>query len=84
MKEIKFPVIKMIICKGVHKLPCKNCPSKHGATDLEVKDILKLPKEKQWETVFPCAWRPNKLCRGYCDTVKFPKEMAENFVWDGK
>lgn len=66
-------------CRGVHSRPCKHCPSKGGATDPEVDDILTWPKERQWETVFPCGFRPSKLCRGYVDTVGMPLEMAQAF-----
>lgn len=45
---------------------CKNCPSNQsGDCDPFTEDFLALPFHLRSLTVFPCAWRPDKLCRGY-------------------
>jgi len=60
--------------RRIHAAPCAHCPSARGASaghehDPEVLDILTWPRQQQLETVFVCAWRPEALCRGYCDTL---------------
>jgi hypothetical protein len=54
--------------KAIHKNPCKNCPATKE-TDPECEDIKNWPKKDRIETVFPCAWRSNKICKGYCDVM---------------
>lgn len=70
LRGIKIPRVSIdeVPCSGVHESPCVNCPSTRG-TDPEVQDILKLPREKRVETAFPCAWRREKLCKGYWDKI---------------
>ncbi len=53
--------------KLIHMAPCKDCPSAHHAPDPEALDYLTYPRAVQVESCFPCAWRPQKLCKGYCD-----------------
>lgn len=54
----------------IHKGCCKHCPSKPGSTPTpEVEDYLASPREIQVESCFPCGWRPEKLCKGYCDLM---------------
>jgi len=54
----------------IHIKCCKKCPSALGKThDPEVRNILKWPKKERLKTVFTCAWRQNKLCRGYYDLM---------------
>lgn len=56
----------------VHRTPCEHCPSANAIDhDPEVKDILTMPYKDRAMTVFACAWRPNKLCKGYCETIGF-------------
>jgi hypothetical protein len=52
--------------KEIHKECCEKCPSKHGE-DPEVKDIKETCGKEVIvkEFLFVCAWRPNKLCKGY-------------------
>lgn len=54
--------------KEIHKNACKNCPSANFEPDPEslyykqnyTKDeIIK-------HVLFPCGWRPSKLCKGLC------------------
>jgi hypothetical protein len=67
---IKLPVVKDLDPqpRKIHSKPCEECPSIKG-TDPECEDIKKLPHKDRLETIFLCAWRPNKLCRGYCDSM---------------
>ena len=60
----------------IHETCCKHCPSKQG-TDPEVQDVLTWPREQQLETLFVCAWRPDKLCRGYCETLNVTQKELE-------
>lgn len=57
--------------KEIHRVPCKNCPSVvnkvNGVIDPENEEVKLFPREEQIKTVFPCGWRPSKLCKGYCD-----------------
>lgn len=57
--------------KEIHKAPCKHCPSAHaervGEHDPESQDYKAAPRAIQLESCFPCGWRPEKLCKGYCD-----------------
>lgn len=57
----------------IHKNACKNCPSKSGH-DPETEDISKWDRSEQLKTVFNCAWRLEKLCKGYCDLMKISQE----------
>ncbi len=53
--------------------PCEKCPSAHGPGDPESEDILEWCRSGEVsfeEATFPCAWRPNKLCKGICDIVR--------------
>lgn len=54
---------------GIHSKPCQYCPSSQGL-DPESQDILKLPIELRKLFVFPCAWRTEKLCRGFCENME--------------
>ncbi|MGH9903931.1 MAG: hypothetical protein ACRD68_19140 [Pyrinomonadaceae bacterium] len=38
-----------------------------GRHDPESLDYKAAPRDVQLDSVFRCAWRPEKLCRGYCD-----------------
>lgn len=49
-----------------HDHPCGPCPST-GAPDLESEEIKTWPRAEIIRTAFPCAWRPERFCRGYCD-----------------
>lgn len=52
----------------IYKQPCPHCPSMKG-TDPEVEDMMTWPRDAQVDTVFPCAWRKEKMCKGYCDKL---------------
>lgn len=52
----------------VHDFPCDNCPSMFEL-DPGVLDILRSPEKERLESVFACAWRPEKLCKGYWDLM---------------
>lgn len=54
--------------REIHASPCKNCPSAHFPPDAECVEIKEChDRASQVESAFPCAWRPEKLCKGYCD-----------------
>lgn len=70
----------------IHARACVLCPSVRRPLDPEVQDILTWPREHQVETVFRCAWRPGKLCRGYCDLLRLTEadvHEPEPFVYPG-
>lgn len=56
----------------IHASPCAHCPSawlaRDSREDEESKDIKKsCSRAERVASAFPCAWRPGKLCKGYCD-----------------
>lgn len=59
-------------CQEVHSSSCAHCPSMQG-TDPETEDIMTWPLEERMKTRFPCAWRNEKLCKGYHDKMKATK-----------
>lgn len=50
-----------------HAHPCAHCPSACDEHDPEALDLLAAPRDVRIEHAFRCAWRPQKLCRGYLD-----------------
>lgn len=63
--------------RTIHATPCELCPSTKG-TDPETEEIMACALEERLKTVFRCAWRPNKLCKGYCDKVGATEENLRN------
>lgn len=57
------------VADGIHDHPCAHCPSAHFPPDPESLDYLKASHRFRVEGAFPCAWRPDKYCRGYCDKM---------------
>lgn len=60
----------MAAMSSIHRSPCKRCPSAHYPADSEAEDIKDMYAKGEItarESVFPCAWRPNKICKGVCD-----------------
>lgn len=54
--------------RAIHTSPCVNCPSAHFPPDPECVDIKEhCDRATQLDSVFTCAWREGKLCKGYCD-----------------
>lgn len=54
----------------IHAHACTNCPSVASPDDPEVNDLLSSgTREQQIESVFRCAWRRDKACKGYCDKL---------------
>lgn len=55
----------------IHANPCAHCPSvaytRGGFDDPLMVEALGWSRTEQVESAFPCAWRTNKLCKGYCD-----------------
>jgi len=63
----------------IHKSCCKHCPSTKGS-DPETDEIKNYPKDLILkEFAFVCAWRPNKLCKGFCDVCGIDQKfVSEN------
>ena len=69
---IPLPVVPEVRPTTIHKAPCKHCPTAHHPPDPESIDILTTwTREQQREALFPCGWRPDKLCKGQCDELGF-------------
>lgn len=61
--------------REIHRHPCARCPSAHYPPDPQALDYLTAPREVQLrEGIFPCAWRPEKLCKGVCDRLGVREE----------
>ena len=59
----------------LHAHPCAHCPSVHMPNDpesLEIRDHCS--REEKIESVFRCAWRRAKACRGYADVIGVTEE----------
>lgn len=56
--------------REVHDESCEHCPSAHYPPDPCTLDFMELSKEDRMQSVFACAWRPEKLCRGYYDLME--------------
>ena len=56
--------------RTLHAHPCVHCPSVHMPEDPESLDIRDhCSREEKIESVFRCAWRREKACRGYADFI---------------
>jgi hypothetical protein len=56
--------------KKLHVHPCVHCPSIHSPDDpesVEIRDYA--TRAEKIESVFRCAWRREKACRGYADFI---------------
>lgn len=57
-----------------HDECCQHCPSGPGmGEDPETEDILTrwpLDEVSNPDLLFPCGWRPDRLCKGWHDKVK--------------
>jgi hypothetical protein len=62
----------------IHAEPCEHCPSAHHPPDPEALDMRAWPRHLQVAAAFPCAWRPTKLCKGYCDSIGMTDADAES------
>ena len=78
MSRIRVPVVAVSLepVTEIHATPCALCPSAHYPPSEEVEDIHTWPRDLQIESAFPCAWRPEKLCRGYCDELSITDSDA--------
>lgn len=64
--------------KEIHKVCCKNCPSDKDRSDPKSEELKKLPSEYLVDHVFPCAWRPSKLCKGVCDNYGVNEKLISD------
>ena len=56
--------------KDLHAHPCTHCPSIHSPDDPESVEIRDhATHAEKIESVFRCAWRREKACRGYADFI---------------
>ena len=54
----------------LHAHPCVHCPSIHSPDDPESVEIRDCATHtEKIESVFRCAWRREKACRGYADFI---------------
>lgn len=56
----------------VHRTYCPNCPTHNGPEDEEAASIRAGVEQgfiDPCDAVFPCGWRPRKLCRGICESL---------------
>lgn len=68
MKPVLGVVLPPERPQEIHQHACANCPSK-DEPDPAVEEFMAAPRDIQLESVFVCAWRPGKLCKGYCDRL---------------
>ncbi len=65
--------------REIHASPCAYCPTvqcqRSGIVDLESEEIRDTgSRDDQVASAFRCAWRPEKLCKGYCDYLGITEE----------
>ena len=71
-RMIPMPAEPQPLPRAIHLHPCARCPADHGSRlghDPEAQDLIAAPRALQLESVFRCSWRPEKLCKGWCDAV---------------
>jgi hypothetical protein len=67
----------------VHKNYCKDCPSNRAVfpiPDPEAADYEALPDGERQRYVFPCGWRPNKLCKGVCESLDYDESKHAELI----
>jgi hypothetical protein len=75
--RIRIPRVKELETRPreIHRHPCVRCPSAHGPPDPLSLDYMSAPRDVQLrEGIFPCGWRPNKMCKGVCDKLNVKEE----------
>lgn len=63
--------------KEIHRHPCKQCPSILDSLEGDFESLYyvkEASREEQIESVFRCAWRQEKACRGWCDRINVTEE----------
>jgi hypothetical protein len=58
------------LVRNIHTHACQHCPSIHSPDDpecVQIRDRASL--EEKIESLFRCAWRSEKACRGYADFI---------------
>lgn len=62
----------------IHLQCCPHCPSAPGCpSDPESDQIeswVRSGEMPAMDAVFACAWRPTKLCKGWCDLLGVKQE----------
>jgi hypothetical protein len=64
-----MPLVPPPTPREIHSHPCVHCPSTKGPDPMTQDIIDHYPRSEQLQSVFACAWRPGKLCKGYCDAL---------------
>ena len=73
----------MIIPTAPHNDYCPNCPSRMGQLyghDPEAEMFMELPDGEKQKAVFPCAWRPEKLCKGICENQNYDETRHKYLI----
>lgn len=65
--------------KELHAEPCEHCPSAHHPPDPESEQFLRASRTTQLTSVFRCAWRNEKACKGWCDYLGISEEELKGF-----
>lgn len=60
-----------------HSTYCRLCPS---PIDPETEDYMPLPDGERQKHVFPCALRPNRLCRQICELMDFESSKHSHLL----
>lgn len=83
---VKHEIESMPVVTQIHKGCCKHCPSKRikeaGMTDPETEDFKAFftKEEQAQKAIFPCAWRPDKFCKGICDEFDINQKYLDNII----
>lgn len=69
--------------RTIHRHYCKHCPSRPGFEPDEItldfqRESLEVRRD---EGVFPCGWRPQKMCRGICERLGVTEEHLREAPW---
>ncbi len=67
--------------KEIHSSCCAHCPSAGGVVDEEDFESRyyqeEASRQEQIDSVFRCAWRPQKACKGWCDIMQVTEADLE-------
>lgn len=84
MIDFSPPILKIselpVPITAVHESYCSSCPSKWHKPDPESEEIAGYPDGVRQQYVFPCAWRPNKLCKGVCEELGYDENSHKNLL----
>ena len=87
MRNIPDIILEEKNITAVHKGYCPRCPSNRAVfpkPDPESEDYASLPEGIKQQYVFPCAWRPSKLCKGVCEQLDYYEEIHKHLINDDR